>query len=63
MFVCLCNGVTDKQILRLKREQGIRDIKGLKRCTALGTQCGKCIPQAKSLLNNIEETAEYKEVC
>ncbi|AIT31017.1 bacterioferritin-associated ferredoxin [Vibrio cholerae VC0101557] len=40
-------------------EQGITDIKGIKRCTALGSQCGKCVRQAKEI---IEESliAQFK---
>lgn len=38
---------------------GITDIKGIKRCTALGSQCGKCVRQAKEI---IEESliAQFK---
>ncbi|KDO15478.1 (2Fe-2S)-binding protein [Vibrio metoecus] len=50
MYVCLCHGVSDKKIKRLVTEQGITDIKGIKRCTALGSQCGKCVRQAKEII-------------
>ncbi|ADT88255.1 (2Fe-2S)-binding protein [Vibrio sp. Vb2880] len=51
MYVCLCHGVSDKKIKKLALEQGITDIRGIKRCTALGSQCGKCVKQAKEILN------------
>ncbi|MBW3697390.1 (2Fe-2S)-binding protein [Vibrio sp. T187] len=56
MFVCLCNAVSDKTIRKLVREEGITDVKGIKKCTALGSQCGKCIKQAKVIIeeNTIE---------
>ncbi|MBN3495783.1 (2Fe-2S)-binding protein [Vibrio neptunius] len=51
MYVCLCHGVSDKKIRRLALEEGITDIKGIKKCTALGSQCGKCVKMAKEILN------------
>ncbi|MBY7835358.1 (2Fe-2S)-binding protein [Vibrio fluvialis] len=51
MYVCLCHGVSDKKIKKLALEQGITDIRGIKRCTALGSQCGKCVKQAKEILS------------
>ncbi|MDF2155699.1 (2Fe-2S)-binding protein [Vibrio sp. CAU 1672] len=50
MFVCLCHGISDKKIKKLAIEQGITDIRGIKKCTSLGTQCGKCIRQTKQIL-------------
>ncbi|MGL4827794.1 MAG: (2Fe-2S)-binding protein [Vibrio sp.] len=50
MYVCLCHGISDKKIRRLVTERGITDIKGIKRCTALGSQCGKCVRQAKEII-------------
>ncbi|MBY7899105.1 (2Fe-2S)-binding protein [Vibrio fluvialis] len=51
MYVCLCHGVSDKKIKKLALEQGITDIRGIKRCTALGSQCGKCVKRAKEILS------------
>jgi len=28
-------------------DEGVTDIEGIKRCTALGRQCGRCIKQKK----------------
>ncbi|QXO17147.1 MULTISPECIES: (2Fe-2S)-binding protein [Vibrio] len=53
MYVCLCHGVSDKKIKKLALEQGVTDIRGIKRCTALGSQCGKCVRQAKEILGEI----------
>ncbi|MBY7822375.1 (2Fe-2S)-binding protein [Vibrio fluvialis] len=53
MYVCLCHGVSDKKIKKLALEQGITDIRGIKRCTALGSQCGKCVKQAKEILSEM----------
>ncbi len=61
MFVCLCHSVSDKKIRKLAMDEGITDIKGIKRCTALGSQCGKCIRQAKEIL--AEHYTELKQAC
>ncbi|HHX8487481.1 TPA: (2Fe-2S)-binding protein [Vibrio diabolicus] len=50
MYVCLCHGVSDKKIRKLAIDEGVTDIKGIKKCTALGSQCGKCIRLAKDIL-------------
>lgn len=49
MFVCLCNGVTDSQIIKAINE-GHDTIKKLRQHTAAMTQCGKCGIQCKQLL-------------
>ncbi|WP_394249302.1 (2Fe-2S)-binding protein [Vibrio profundi] len=51
MYVCLCHGVSDKKIRQLVLDEGITDIKGIKKCTALGSQCGKCVRPAKEIIN------------
>lgn len=60
MFVCLCHGISDKKIVKLAQQQGIFDIRGLRQITPLGSQCGKCIRQARQIL---EETvvAQYQK--
>ncbi|UUM30864.1 (2Fe-2S)-binding protein [Vibrio japonicus] len=62
MYICLCHGVSDKKIKKLVMDEGVTDIKGIKKCTALGSQCGKCIRQAKAIL---VETGyiELKQAC
>ena len=54
MHVCLCHGVSDKKIRKLVIDEGVTDIEGIKRCTALGRQCGRCIKQAKEILAETE---------
>ncbi|EGR2797065.1 MULTISPECIES: (2Fe-2S)-binding protein [Vibrio] len=53
MYVCLCHGVSDKKIRQLVLEEGVTDIRGIKKCTALGSQCGKCVRTAKEVINEI----------
>lgn len=49
MFVCLCHGVTDKQI-RQAAEDGVREVQELTLRTGLGSGCGSCLPLAAQLL-------------
>lgn len=50
MYVCLCHGISDKKIRKLTIEDGISDIRGIRKITPLGSQCGKCIRQAKVII-------------
>jgi bacterioferritin-associated ferredoxin len=50
MFVCLCHGISDKKIRKLAIEEGMTDMRSIRRCTNLGSQCGKCVRQAKEIL-------------
>ncbi len=52
MYICLCHGVSDKKIRKLVLEEGITYIKGIKKCTALGSQCGKCVRSAKEVIDD-----------
>ncbi|MFV0450156.1 MAG: (2Fe-2S)-binding protein [Vibrio sp.] len=54
MYVCLCHGISDKKIKQLAIEQGVTDIRGIRQCTPLGSQCGKCVRQAKEILSEVE---------
>ncbi|WP_456296308.1 (2Fe-2S)-binding protein [Vibrio sp. AK197] len=60
MYVCLCHGVSDKKIKKLVLNEGITDVRGIKKCTALGSQCGKCVKQAKSIINETIEV-QYQQ--
>lgn len=48
MFVCLCNGFTERQV-RECLEDGARSVAGVYRC--LGKpQCGKCIGHVREMV-------------
>ncbi|GAB3477983.1 (2Fe-2S)-binding protein [Marinomonas epiphytica] len=51
MYVCLCNGVTDKEIKSSIRE-GATTMRDLYKEHSIGSQCGKCCQCAKKILNN-----------
>jgi bacterioferritin-associated ferredoxin len=50
MYVCICHGVTDKQI-RKAVEQGACTMDALGEELQVGTCCGRCIGCAQGILN------------
>ena len=52
MYVCLCNGVTDRQI-REAAEAGCRTMSELTMRTGCGASCGSCIDLATQLLDEV----------
>lgn len=51
MFVCVCKAVSDRQIRRDIRDEGVTSLRELARLRGVGTCCGKCVPQARRLLD------------
>ena len=51
MYICNCMGVTDREI-RGAAELGCESMADLSRDLGVGTCCGKCVPEAASLLRN-----------
>ena len=51
MYVCICKAVSEKRIGRAVAE-GATTLKDLREATGLGTNCGKCVPQAYQLLRD-----------
>ena len=49
MYICLCNAITDRQIVRAA-EQGARSDEDLANELGVGTGCGRCRSCAKALL-------------
>lgn len=50
MYVCLCNGVSDSQIKKAICQNGACSMKCLAKQLGVATQCGKCAPLAKEIL-------------
>jgi bacterioferritin-associated ferredoxin len=50
MYVCLCHSVTDSDIRRLVRTEGVCTMRELSRQSGVATQCGKCGRCAKQVL-------------
>lgn len=49
MFVCVCRAVSDRRIRRAV-DEGAVTLRDLTRDLAVGTCCGKCVPQAREIL-------------
>ena len=55
MYVCLCVGVSDREIQRSIRE-GACTVEEVMYCTGAGTRCGSCVPTIDALV--AEEVGE-----
>lgn len=51
MFVCVCYGITDKQIQNAVQEEGVGNIRELKNRLGLGAQCGSCVEFARQIID------------
>ncbi|WP_100639159.1 bacterioferritin-associated ferredoxin [Marinobacter salexigens] len=49
MYVCLCHGVTDRDI-REAAENGVSSMRQLGKELGVGTQCGRCASMARGIL-------------
>ncbi len=49
MIVCVCKAVSDRQI-RAAVKDGATHLRDLSRDLGVGTCCGKCLPEAESVL-------------
>lgn len=64
MYVCLCHGITDKAIKLAVLEGGVGNMRQLKQKLGAGTQCGKCVQMAQTIIDNtIIDESLFKEVC
>ncbi|KAA8994833.1 bacterioferritin-associated ferredoxin [Affinibrenneria salicis] len=50
MYVCLCNSISDKVIRKAVHQYQPRTMKQLRQIVPVGTECGKCIKQARIIL-------------
>ena len=57
MYVCICNGVTDRDI-RQAAEAGCRSLPELTMRTGAGANCGSCLDLAGSLLEQARNLRE-----
>ena len=51
MYVCLCNAVTDKDIIQAVAN-GACCMRHLREDLKVATQCGRCAPCAQEILND-----------
>ncbi len=53
MYVCVCNAVTESQVLRAV-EQGVRNLRGLQARLGIALECGRCAGHAQGLLRGTQ---------
>jgi bacterioferritin-associated ferredoxin len=49
MYICLCNAITERQIIRAA-EEGARSPEDLTHALGVGLGCGSCLKWGKALL-------------
>jgi bacterioferritin-associated ferredoxin len=54
MYVCLCNGITDREI-RQTAVAGCRSMAELTMRTGCGAGCGSCVPMATALMQEVHD--------
>ncbi|HAZ41346.1 MAG TPA: (2Fe-2S)-binding protein [Methylococcaceae bacterium] len=52
MYICICEAVTEKEILRQVQEEGVKTVRSLGRATGACRQCGKCATDARNLIKS-----------
>ncbi|NMP29818.1 bacterioferritin-associated ferredoxin [Rahnella sp. SAP-1] len=57
MYVCLCNAISDKVIRKVIQQHQPQTMKQLRNLVPIGTDCGKCIRQAREILIEEQENA------
>ena len=57
MYICLCHGITDKQIRSCVVETGARTLCDLSGKLGVATQCGSCAVSACEVLEQALESA------
>ena len=63
MYVCLCNGVSDKKIRQVVRQFQPQSFQQLRKFVPVGTQCGKCVRAAREVMEDeLTTMPEFKEI-
>jgi bacterioferritin-associated ferredoxin len=57
LYICLCHGITDKQIRSCVVESGARTLCDLSGKLGVATQCGSCAHSACEVLSEALESA------
>ena len=54
-IVCVCNGVTEKDIFRILKK-GARNLEDVKKFTSAATGCGKCRSETEAIIQRFNES-------
>lgn len=57
MYVCICNGVTDREIRRAARN-GAASVSELRAELGVASSCGSCATLAQELINDVHYKAD-----
>lgn len=57
MYVCICNGVTERQV-RDAAQAGCGSIAELTMRTGAGANCGSCVSAAEAILGEVRQVRE-----
>ena len=57
MYVCICNGVTERDIRQIL-QAGCRTVPELTMRTGCGASCGSCLDMAATLLDEVHALRE-----
>jgi bacterioferritin-associated ferredoxin len=60
MYVCLCNGVTEREI-RQTAAAGCRNMSELTMRTGCGAGCGSCVPMATDMLDELHAASSASQ--
>ncbi len=60
MYVCICEGITDRQIREHAEKNDCETLADLMGALAVGTCCGKCIPEASRILHQARESRAFE---
>ncbi|WP_206486041.1 (2Fe-2S)-binding protein [Thalassotalea sp. G2M2-11] len=64
MYVCICKGITDKQVAQHVLNDGAGSIRELKQHLDISSQCGTCTKVIQKVINDtIIDEGLFKEVC
>jgi len=63
MFVCLCNAVTDSQIIE-ELDNGASNLRDISRRLEVGRNCGQCCKTAKQVIKQYHaENRDISDMC
>ncbi|MFC3912991.1 (2Fe-2S)-binding protein [Pseudaeromonas sharmana] len=60
MYICLCQGVTDRDITDLLQQGGV-GMRQLRQQLKVGSQCGRCTCTVRQMVNSFYQIAEPGE--
>lgn len=63
MFVCVCNAVTDSQIIE-ELDNGASNLRDISRRLEVGRNCGQCCKTAKQVIKQYHaENRDLNDMC